>query len=70
MEPKLQLVKNAAEEDPELRKKFQSLIGALLYLSRMTRPDISYAVAALSRHYFSRALGRCQMAPTLFTRQQ
>jgi hypothetical protein len=47
MEPKLKLEKNAAEEDPELRKKIQSLIGAVLYLSRMTRPNISYAVAAL-----------------------
>ncbi len=50
MEPKLQLVKNAAEEDSELRTKFQSIIGAVLYLSRMTRPDTSYPVAPLSRY--------------------
>ncbi len=50
MEPKQPLVKNTTEGDPELRTKFQSLIGAVLYLSRMTRPDISYSVAALSRH--------------------
>jgi hypothetical protein len=49
MGPKLQLVKNVAE-DPQLRTKFQSLRVAVLYLSRMTRPDIYYAVAALSRH--------------------
>ncbi len=50
MAPKLHLIKSAAEEDPELRVKYQSLIGAVLYLSRMTRPDISYPIAALSRH--------------------
>jgi len=31
--------------------EYQSLIGSLMYVARGTRPDIAYAVAALSRYY-------------------
>ena len=35
--------------DPKLLKEFQSLVGALLYCSTNTRPDIAYAVGMLCR---------------------
>ena len=35
--------------DPERVRRFQSLVGALLYCATMTRPDIAYAVAMLCR---------------------
>ncbi len=35
--------------DPKLRVRFQSLVGALLYCSVNTRPDVAYAVGMLCR---------------------
>jgi hypothetical protein len=35
--------------DPELRSRFQQVIGSLLYITLGTRPDVAYAVTALSR---------------------
>ena len=34
---------------PDLRRKYQSLVGALLYCATNTRPDIAYAVGMLCR---------------------
>ena len=36
--------------DPKIRSLFQQVIGLLLYLMLGTRPDIAYAVIALSKH--------------------
>ena len=35
--------------DPLLRKKYQSIVGALLYCATNTRPDVAYAVGYLCR---------------------
>lgn len=35
--------------DPNLLKRYQSLVGALLYCSTQTRPDVAYAVGMLCR---------------------
>ena len=35
--------------DPVLQKKYQSLVGALLYCSTQTRPDVAFAVGYLCR---------------------
>ena len=37
--------------DPKLLKRYQSLVGALLYCSTHTRPDIAYAVNMLCRPF-------------------
>eukprot|EP00965_Chrysotila_dentata_P054776 1819329-Pleurochrysis_carterae.AAC.1 len=34
---------------PDLLKQYQSLVGALLYCSTQTRPDVAYAVGMLCR---------------------
>eukprot|EP00966_Prymnesium_polylepis_P204527 4738131-Prymnesium_polylepis.1 len=34
---------------PALLKKYQSLIGALMYCATQTRPDVAYAVGMLAR---------------------
>lgn len=47
LEPKIKLSKN--EDSPEISsKQYQSLIGSLMYAAIATRPDIMYAVSALS----------------------
>jgi hypothetical protein len=38
-----------APEDRKFRSTYLSAVGSLLYLSTMTRPDISYAVGVLAR---------------------
>ena len=58
---------NSATADPELRSKFQQVIGSLLYIMIGTRPDIAYAVTKLSqfaanpsRDHLDRALYICR----------
>ena len=38
-----------AEVDAELLRRYQSLVGALLYCSGNTRPDVAFAVGMLCR---------------------
>src|SRR5258708_29119362 len=52
--------------DPELRSRYQMVIGSLLYLMLGTRPDIAFAVTKLaqfaarpSKEHFSKALYIC-----------
>jgi hypothetical protein len=52
---------------PELRSRFQTVIGSLLYLMLGTRPDISFAVTKLAQHaanpsedHLSKALYICR----------
>eukprot|EP00965_Chrysotila_dentata_P137523 4549219-Pleurochrysis_carterae.AAC.1 len=35
--------------EPDLLRTYQSLVGALLYCSTQTRPDVAYAVGMLCR---------------------
>jgi len=35
--------------DPELRKRYQTVIGSLLYLMLGTRPDISFVVTKMAQ---------------------
>src|ERR1700733_8776843 len=53
--------------DPELRSRYQMVIGSLLYLMLGTRPDIAFAVTKLAQHaarpseeHFSKALYICR----------
>ena len=41
---------NEGPVNPQLRQRYQCVIGSLLYLMLGTRPDISYAVTKLSQH--------------------
>ena len=58
---------NTSPADPELRSKFQQVIGSLLYIMIGTRPDIAYAVTKLSqfaanpnKEHLDRALYICR----------
>lgn len=42
-------LENKSRPDPELRQRFQGVIGSLLYIMIGTRPDIAYAVTKLSQ---------------------
>ena len=41
---------NKSTADPELRSKYQQVIGSLLYIMIGTQPDIAFAVTKLSQH--------------------
>jgi hypothetical protein len=50
MEVKTKLLKWEKEVAPADRHEYQRLVGSLMYLMLGTRPDIAFAVGALSRH--------------------
>jgi hypothetical protein len=48
-------LKRLERDDPAVlpepdRKRYMSIVGAVLYLAMVTRPDVAYAVQALGRH--------------------
>jgi len=45
----LEAMERAAEPCPKLLKRYQSIVGGLLYCSTNTRPDIAFAVGMLCR---------------------
>ena len=45
----LEAVDSSAEIDPILLKRYQSLVGALLYCATNTRPDVAFSVGMLCR---------------------
>ena len=45
----LEAMDSAAAVDPALLKRYQSLVGALLYCATNTRPDIAFTVGMLCR---------------------
>jgi hypothetical protein len=47
---KLDLVEEAAGEKEIEPKDYQAIVGLLMYVALATRPNISFAVAALSRY--------------------
>jgi hypothetical protein len=47
---KLDLVEEAAGEKEIEPKDYQAIVGLLMYVGLATRPNISFAVAALSRY--------------------
>jgi len=48
MQPNVTLVKNEGPEDTSF--PYRTAVGALLYISQVTRPDIAYATTVLSRY--------------------
>jgi len=52
--------------DPELQKRYQTVIGSLLYLMLGTRPDISFAVTKMAQFAANPTedhLSHCQGGP-------
>jgi len=47
---KLDLADDRGEKELEDITEYQAVVGSLMYIALATRPDISYAVAALSRY--------------------
>ena len=45
----LEAVDSESEVDPVLLKRYQSLVGALLYCATNTRPDVAFSVGMLCR---------------------
>ncbi len=56
---------NTAEVDPQLRTKYQQVIGSLLYLSLGTRPDIAYAVIKLAQYSSNPSVAHYKAALTV-----
>ena len=42
-------ISSQSEVDAEIRKEFQEIVGSLLYIAMVVRPDIAYSVGMLSR---------------------
>jgi hypothetical protein len=69
LDPRIQF-KKATKEDQEALKRlghnYRSIVGSLNYLSILTRPDISYAVSALSQFLESPGLTHYNAAEQVF----
>ena len=50
LDPNVRLENGECEDRPADKQVYQSLIGSLMYAALGTRPDISFAVAALSKY--------------------
>ena len=50
LDPNVRLENGECEDHPANKQVYQSLIGSLMYAALGTRPDISFAVAALSKY--------------------
>jgi hypothetical protein len=51
---KLDLAEDQGEKELKDIKGYQAIIGSLIYAALATRPDISFAVAALCQYIFCR----------------
>ncbi|KAI7938193.1 hypothetical protein MJO28_015113 [Puccinia striiformis f. sp. tritici] len=69
LDPKIKMNK-ATQDDQEALKKlgfnYRSIVGSLNYLSILTRPDVSYAVSALSQFLESPGLSHYNAAIQVF----
>ena len=50
MSPDAKIVKTDAEIDPQVRQRYQALLGSVMYLMLQTRPEMAYAVGKLLRY--------------------
>ena len=74
MDPNFQIsIKGTAKDDKlspdqkrDLSKKYKSMIGALLWISRSTRPDIAFAVSVLCRYTHDPKLRHMQAIEQVF----
>ena len=51
LHPPVNLQPDVSTDRHDLSLKYQELVGALLFISRCTRPDITFAVSKLSRYF-------------------
>jgi hypothetical protein len=47
------LLDSPDEVDPKLQYRAQAIVGSLIYLYQLTRPDPDFAVTFLSRYFIS-----------------